>query len=132
MSVRGSVPSGILLLLANGIQYDLCLLAMGLATILVMFDQCQSLLHPTQSMWDNLHDVLVNMMGGTQLFSGNNQVDHLSHVYIWSMVDFNPLRAKFFRGNINIYLHFVSFLHIGTTQVVEILTQIRQEPTYST
>ena len=31
---------------------------------------------------------------------------------------FNPLRAKFFRGNINIYLHFVSFLHIDTMQVV--------------
>ena len=44
----------------------------------------------------------------------------------------NPLRAKFFRGNIYIYLHFVSFLHIDTTQVVEILSQIRQEPTYST
>ena len=38
----------------------------------------------------------------------------------------NPLRAKFFRGNIDMYLHFVSFLHIGTTQVVEILPQIRQ------
>ena len=38
----------------------------------------------------------------------------------------NPLRAKFFRGNINIHLHFVSFLHIDTTQVVEILPQIRQ------
>ena len=45
---------------------------------------------------------------------------------------FNPLRAKFFRGNINIYLHFVSFVHIDTTQVVEILPQIRQEPIYST
>ena len=44
----------------------------------------------------------------------------------------NPSRAKFFRGNINIYLHFVSFLHIDTTQVVEILSQIRQGPTYST
>ena len=44
----------------------------------------------------------------------------------------NPLRAKFFRGNINIYLHFVSFLHIDTTQVAEILPQTRQEPTYST
>ena len=44
----------------------------------------------------------------------------------------NPLRAKFFKGNINIYLHFVSFLHIDTTQVVEILPEIRQEPTYST
>ena len=37
----------------------------------------------------------------------------------------NPLRAKFFRENINMYLHFVSFLHIDTTQV-------RQEPTNST
>ena len=44
----------------------------------------------------------------------------------------NPLRAKFFSENINIYLHFVSYLHIDTTQVVEILPQIRQEPTYFT
>ena len=44
----------------------------------------------------------------------------------------NPSRAKFFRGNLNIYLHFVSFLHIDTTQVVETLPQLRQEPTYST
>ena len=44
----------------------------------------------------------------------------------------NPLRAKLFRGSINIYLHFVSFLHIDITQVVEILPQVRQEPTYST
>ena len=43
---------------------------------------------------------------------------------------FNPLRAKFF--NINIYLYFVSFLHIDRTQVVEIFPQVRQEPTYST
>ena len=44
----------------------------------------------------------------------------------------NPLRAIFFRGNINIYLYFVSFLHIDTMQVFEIRPQIRQEPTYST
>ena len=44
----------------------------------------------------------------------------------------NPLRSKFFRGNINIYLHFASFLQIYTGQVVEILPQIRREPTYST
>ena len=47
---------------------------------------------------------------------------------IWHKL--NHLRAKFFRGSINIYLHFVSFIHIDTTQVVEILSQIRQEPTY--
>ena len=46
--------------------------------------------------------------------------------------EINLLHAKFFRENINIYLHFVSYLHIDTTQVVEILPQIRQETTYST
>ena len=49
-----------------------------------------------------------------------------------SLLLINPLCAIFFRGNINIYSHFVSFFHIDTTQVVEILPQIRQEPTYST
>ena len=44
----------------------------------------------------------------------------------------NPLRAKFFWGNINIYLHFMSFLHIDMTQVGEILPQIRQGHTHST
>ena len=29
------------------------------------------------------------------------------------------------------YLHFVSFLYIDATQVVKILPQIKQEPTYS-
>ena len=42
----------------------------------------------------------------------------------------NPLRAKFLRGNI--YLHFMLFLHIVKTQVVEILPQIRQGPTHFT
>ena len=41
----------------------------------------------------------------------------------------NPLRAKFIRRSINMYLHFMSFLHIDMTQVVEI-SQVRQEPTY--
>ena len=36
------------------------------------------------------------------------------------------LNFKFVRGNINIYLHFVSFLLIDTTQLVEILLHIRQ------
>ena len=44
----------------------------------------------------------------------------------------NPLRAKFFRGNTNIYLHFMSLLHIDMTQVLKILPQVTPEPTYST
>ena len=39
----------------------------------------------------------------------------------------NPLRAKFFRGNINMYLHFVSFLHIDMTQVLKILPRILKQ-----
>ena len=44
----------------------------------------------------------------------------------------NPLRAKFFRGNINIDLHFMSLLHIEMTQVLKILPQVRPGPTHST
>ena len=44
----------------------------------------------------------------------------------------NPLHAKSFRENKNIYLHFMSFFHIDMTQVVEIIIQVRQELTYST
>ena len=47
-------------------------------------------------------------------------------------MQFIPLYAKFFRGNKNIYLHFMSFRHIDMTQVVEILPQVRQECTCST
>ena len=44
----------------------------------------------------------------------------------------NPLRATFFRGNINIYLHFMSLLHIDMTQVLKIVSQVRPGPTFST
>ena len=43
----------------------------------------------------------------------------------------NPLRTKFFRGNINIYLHFMSLLHIDMTHVLKIDSQVRPGPTYS-
>ena len=42
------------------------------------------------------------------------------------------LRGKFFRGNINIYLHFMSLPHIDMTQVLKILPQVRPGLTYST
>ena len=45
---------------------------------------------------------------------------------------FNSSRAKFCRGNINIYLHFMSLLHIDMTRVLKILPQVRPGPTYST
>ena len=41
---------------------------------------------------------------------------------IWNDISlFTPLRAKFFRVIQNLYLHFMSYLHIDMTQVVEIL-----------
>ena len=36
-----------------------------------------------------------------------------------------PLRAKFVRGSKKIYLHFMLFLHIGMTPVIEILLHVR-------
>ena len=42
------------------------------------------------------------------------------------------LRAKLFRGNKNIYLHFMSFFHIDMIQVVEIHPLVRHELIYST
>ena len=47
-------------------------------------------------------------------------------------VKINSLRAKLFRVNINVYLHFVSFLCIDMTHVLKILPQVRPGPTYST
>ena len=91
---------------------------------------------------DNKLKTLDNkLMGGLTmsaleyLWARNNEIEYLEVAILALMprlTFLNPLRAKFFRGNINIYLHFVSFLHFDTTQVVEILPQIRQEPTYST
>ena len=44
----------------------------------------------------------------------------------------NPLRAKLLRENINMYLHFMSFLHTNKTQVAEIPPGVRRRPAYST
>ena len=55
-----------------------------------------------------------------------------SDVSATSSLDINSLRAKFFRVNINIYLHFMSFLHTNKTQVVEISPRVRQGPAYFT
>ena len=57
---------------------------------------------------------------------------YVTPVLVSTCRDLNPLRAKFFRGNINIYLHFISLLHIDMKQAVEILHHVRQGPTYST
>ena len=49
-----------------------------------------------------------------------------------TLASINPICAEFFRGNIIIYLHFMSLLHIDKTKVLKILPQVRPGPTYST
>ena len=51
-------------------------------------------------------------------------------IVMWTL-HVNHLCAKFFRGNINMYLHFMSFLDIDLTQVLKILPQVREGLTYS-
>ena len=59
--------------------------------------------------------------------------DDVIMVRWWLATSFlNPLRAKFFRGNINISLHFMAFLYTNKTQVVKIPPRVRQGPAYST
>ena len=48
-----------------------------------------------------------------------------------NMFDTNPLRAKFIKGNINMYLHFILFLHINMTQAAEIPPCVKQGSTLS-
>ena len=50
----------------------------------------------------------------------------------WHYNSPNSLRAKFFRENINTYLHFMSFLHTKKTQVVDVPLRVRQGHAYST
>ena len=54
-----------------------------------------------------------------------------THCHLQTVCILNPLHANFLRGNKNIYLRFVSFLHCDMTQVAEILPQVRKELTYS-
>ena len=55
----------------------------------------------------------------------------LEEFYFCPLQKVNPLHCdvKFFRVNENIYSHFMSFLHIDMTQIVEIFPQVRQELT---
>ena len=109
----------------------------------------QWLNHLTQSLqftranWDKWLVVLVsvslylNYWAG--LFTNSTSIVwyHNNHLWTWSHITYpsnflNPLRAKFFRVNINIFLHFMSFLHTNKTHVVEIPPRVRQGPAYST
>ena len=57
-------------------------------------------------------------------FSQNKDLSTVCNISL-----FNPLCAKSFRHNINIYLHFMSLLHIDMTLVLKIIPQARPGPT---
>ena len=61
-------------------------------------------------------------------FKGTESVLRMSQCE-WN--NLNSLRS-FGRGNINIYLHFMSLLPIDETQVLKILPRVKPGPTYST
>ena len=50
----------------------------------------------------------------------------------FAICDVNPLCVNFFRGNINIFIHFMSILHTDMPLIVEILPLIRPGFTYFT
>ena len=62
----------------------------------------------------------------------NKNAKYISKHATLFMDGINPLRAEFFRGNINIYLHFMSLLHVDMAQVLKIISQVRPGLTYST
>ena len=66
------------------------------------------------------------------IFVLQQQNKHINDVWTAVVNYVNSLRDIFFRGNINIYLHFMSFLHTNKTHVVEMSSRVRQEPAYST
>ena len=79
------------------------------------------------SLWEKSHTVFMKYLLSMWLLNGP-----AFFVSCDIFIIVNPLSAKFFRGHINIYLHFMSYLHANTTQVVEISPRARQGPAYST
>ena len=64
---------------------------------------------------------------GDKPLSGPMMVSLPTHICVTRPQWVNPLRAKFFRGSINIFtIHFISFLHTDQTHVVKILFRVRQ------
>ena len=55
--------------------------------------------------------------------TGDNEKPPIAWKIEWNKL---PITG-FFQREQNIYLHFVSFLHIDMTRVVEILPQVRQK-----
>ena len=65
----------------------------------------------------------------------NYNFRHEIHTILWHsdvILRLSALRVNFCRGNINMYLHFMSFLHTNMPKIIEILPSIRAGLTYFT
>ena len=69
------------------------------------------------------------MLWFASVFSSDDSAVHQVNIFSSPL---NPLRAKFFIGNINIYLYFMLLLHIDMTHALKILPQVRPGPPYFT
>ena len=67
----------------------------------------------------------INYLAGMRPSPRWETIGSICYLFKGTCKQFNPLRSKFLRGNIRIYLHFMSFLLINKTQVVEFLPQVR-------
>ena len=112
---------------------------------LIKQSRCQWFGTPLVSLWRHCNEFVICLVLNPKLrqcrfnsistFKENYNAFEVSlggvaAIMVWWKI--NPLRAKLFRGNINIYLRFMSFLHIDMTQILKILHQVRQRPSYST
>ena len=75
--------------------------------------------------------MLVDFHGNVKLDKAHADVLEKTWLNSKLSVALNPLCAKFFRENENIYIHLVPLLHIDLAQVLKILPQVRPGPTYS-
>ena len=127
----------------------------GVVILMIKTSQsCVSLLHVEYTIWLSIHRIYkrytpkritiatphcyIVLWSRTAmcLYHSWNSVSDLKHVPTTGLScligrPVNPLRAKFSRGNINIYLHSMSLFHIDMTHVLKILPQVRPGPTYS-
>ena len=97
------------------------------ATITLIYTWSQRKKRPPVSGYPQAHRAQTSLGMYRWLYCVTTQYPY----YVYHL-DVNPLRAKFFRGNKNIYLHFMSILHIDMTQVVGILPSVRQGLVYIT
>ena len=86
--------------------------------------------HFVLTRWDRETHICVIELSNHWLMFGAMPSSQQKKPHIFVLI--NPLRAKFFRVNINMYLHFMTFRRTNKTRVVEIPPRVRHGPAYTT